>query len=453
MKDTLSKKVIVRPQSKLPGTPNLKKIGWVSAGAIVVANMIGTGVFTSLGLQLQSLQNTWTILSLWLIGGLIALFGAFSYAELGTRFPRSGGEYHFLSRLYHPFIGYLSGWVSLTVGFAASVALSAMAMGAYLVAYVPLSGKWIAVIAILAVSIAHSYSIRQSSRVQNFLTLLKIGLVLLFIVSAFILEPSTNAIDWSASWQSELFSPSYAVALIYVMYAFSGWNAAAYIVEEIKTPARNLPRALIGGTLLVSILFILLQWAFLRQATVAHLKNNVEVGQIVAQLMFGTEGGRLISALIALLLIAGISAMTWVGPRVTRTMASDYTVWQSFARDNRFGIPVRATWLQAFISLFMVLTSSFEQVLIYSGFVLQLFTTLTIGGLFIARRRNQEKHFYPSPAYPWIQIIYLAFSIWMLVYLLVDQPYESLMGLSNLLIGAVSYWWSMQRNKLAKPTG
>ena len=207
-----------------------------------------------------------------------------------------------------------------------------------------------------------------------------------------------------------------------------------------------MPKALIGGTLLVSVLFIFLQWAFLRQATVAQLQNNVEVGQIVADLMFGTKGGRLVSTLIALLLIAGISAMTWVGPRVTRTMASDYRVWQSFARDNRFGIPVRATWLQSFISLFMVMTSSFEQVLIYSGFVLQLFTTLTIAGIFIARRRNKEKQFYSSPGYPWIQIIYLAFSSWMLIYLMVDQPYESFMGFSNLVIGGISYWWCLQRN-------
>lgn len=442
MKSTLPKKVIVRPKARSGPPPVMKKIGWVSAAAIVVANMIGTGVFTALGDQLESLQNTWTILSLWVLGGLISLFGAFSYAELGTLFPRSGGEYHFLSKLYHPFIGYLSGWVSLTVGFAASVALSAMAMGAYLVAYLPISKTAIAVIAILSVSIVHSYNIRQSSRVQNFLTLLKIGLVLVFVISAFTMEPSQSAIDWSGGWRVELFSPSYAVALTYAIYAFSGWNAAAYIVGEIRAPKRNLPKALIGGTLLVSVLFILLQWAFLRQASVGELRNNEEVGQIVAQLMYGFEGGQLVSGLIALLLIAGISAMTWVGPRVTRTMASDYSVWQSFARDNQYGIPVRAIWLQTLISLFMVLTSSFEQVMLYSSFVLQLFTTLTIAGVFIARRQKNNRQHYRSPGYPWIQILYLIFSVWLLVYLMIVKPYESLMGLSNLLIGALSYWWS-----------
>lgn len=450
MKKTLQKTALSK--SALRSAP-LRKIGWWSAAAIVVANMIGTGVFTTLGLQLQSLQNTWTILSLWLLGGVIALFGSFTYAELGTRFPRSGGEYHFLSQIYHPFMGYLSGWVSLTVGFAASVALSAMAMGAYLTALVPLSGKTIAVIAIVSISLVHSYNIRQSSRFQNFLTVLKILVVLVLIIGAVLIEPGENAIDWSSTWQQEIFSPSYAVALIYVMYAFSGWNAAAYIVEEIRQPRRNLPRALIGGTILVSLLFILLQWAFLRQATVAQLQSNVEVGQIVARIMFGTEGGRLISALIAVLLIAGISAMTWVGPRVTRTMAADYRAWQSFARDNRFGIPVRAIWLQSSISLFMVLTSSFEQVLLYSGFVLQLFTTVTVAGLFLARRRNKQRRYYPSPGYPWVQIAYLLFSMWMLVYLLIDKPYESFLGLSNLGVGALSYWWSKRHRPTSKRNG
>lgn len=189
----------------------------------------------------------------------------------------------------------------------------------------------------------------------------------------------------------------------------------------------------------------------MRQATVDQLQSNVEVGQIVARVMFGEEGGRLISALIALLLIAGISAMTWVGPRVTRTMAADYRAWQSFARDNRHGIPVRAIWLQTFISLFMVLTSSFEQVLLYSGFVLQLFTTLTVAGLFLTRRRRlRPDRYYVSPGYPWVQIVYLLVSVWMLIFLLVDRPYESFLGLSNLGVGAVSYWWSKRHRGEAK---
>ncbi|GJM36241.1 MAG: amino acid permease [Saprospiraceae bacterium] len=421
---------------------NKRKIGWISAGALVVANMIGTGVFTTLGLQLNVLSNTWTILSLWILGGMIALFGAFSYAELGTRHPHSGGEYHFLTKMYNSFLGYLSGWVSLTVGFATSIALSAMAMGNYLAPLVSFPSLWLAIISIIGLSLIHSFSIRQSSFFQNIFTLLKILLILGLIIVSFIQSGTPNALDFSSSWQDEISTSGYAIALVYVMYAFSGWNAAAYIVDEIDTPVKNLPRALVGGTVLVSLLFIFLQLAFLNQATIAQLQNKIEVGQVVADLMFGAQGGRIVSTLIALLLVAGISAMIWVGPRVTHAMANEHQIWKFFAKDNNRGIPVRAIWLQAVISLAMVLTSSFEQILLYSGFILQLFTTLTVAGLLFERRKANRHKIYRSPGYPYIQIIFLIFSIWLLAFLLYDKPRESLLGLFNILAGALSYWWN-----------
>ncbi|MCB9299815.1 MAG: amino acid permease [Lewinellaceae bacterium] len=418
-----------------------KKIGWVSAAAIVVANMVGTGVFTSLGLQLESLRSVWSIILLWVLGGLISLFGAFSYAELGTKLPRSGGEYYFLSRIYHPILGYLSGWISLTVGFAASVALAAMAMGAYIGKFMPVSAQFIAVATILLVSLVHSVNIRQSSHFQNTFTALKLLLILFFILACFIMEPVGAPLELKTSWHTELAKPTFAVSLVYVLYAFSGWNAAAYIVEEIDSPVRNLPRALIGGTLLVSVLYVLLQLAFLKQAGVAQLQGKVEVGQIVAELMFGASGGRAISFFIAFFLVSSISAMVWVGPRVVRAMANDYTIWRFLSQDNRNGIPVRAVWLQASISIFMIATSSFEQVLVYSGFVLQLFTTAAVAGVFVMRWKNGHSG-YSSPGYPWVQLAFLAISFWILAFLLYERPVESLWGLANLGLGAISYWLS-----------
>lgn len=428
-----------------------RKIGWLSAGAIVVANMIGTGVFTGLGMQLRSLENTWTILSLWFLGGVLSLFGAFSYAELGARLPRSGGEYHFLSRIFHPLLGYLSGWVSLTVGFSASVALSAMAMSAYLAAWVPISKEAVAVGAIVCIAAVHSVSIRQSSTFQNGFTLLKLLLVVALIVGGIFIPQGDNAVDWSSGWRNELGQADYIVSLVYVIYAFSGWNAAAYIVDEIRSPARNLPRALVGGTLLVGILYVLLQFSFLNQAPREQLLNKIEVGQVVASTMMGPKGGQIISFLIAFLLIAGISAMIWVGPRVARAMAGDYPIWRFFAKDNHWGVPVRAIWLQTGISVFMVATSSFEKVLLYSGFVLQLFSTLTVAGLLVVRWRGGSYDGYKSPAFPWVQIIYLVFSFWVMIYLLWDKPLESLLGLVNVAAGALSYWWNKHADKKIIP--
>ena len=160
--------------------------------------------------------------------------------------------------------------------------------------------------------------------------------------------------------------------------------------------------------------------------------------------MFGKHGGNIISILIAFFLISGISAMIWVGPRVTRAMADDYAIWRFLAKDNKDGIPIFAIWLQTGISVFMIITGSFKEVLLYSGFVLQIFTALTVAGLFILRKREAKEGTYQSPFYPWIQIIYLAISIWILAYLMYDQPRESLLGLVNVGIGAVSYFWSMR---------
>ncbi len=424
-----------------------RKIGWGSAAAIVVANMVGTGVFTTLGLQLKYLQNTWTILSVWVIGGLIALFGAFSYAELGARLPRSGGEYHFLSRIYHPFVGYLSGWVSLSVGFSASIALAAMAMAVYLEPMFLIPKQWIAIFTIFCIALAHSFSIRQSSIFQNSFTLLKLLLLAFLVWMGLQPAPHDHALDWSNGWQSEITNSSYTVLLLYVMYAFSGWNAAAYIVEEIKTPSRNLPRALVGGTILVSILFIALQLSFLLQAPVAALQGKLDIALVVTERMFGEQAGRIVSLLIAMLLIASISAMTWVGPRVVRAMANDFQIWRFFGKDNSRGIPVRAIWLQTAISSFMVLTSSFEKILFYSGFILQLFTTLTVAGVIIMRFREGAPQGYRSPLYPLFQILFLLFSVWMLTVLIREEPENSLWGFVNVGLGAGSYWWNRRHER------
>ena len=211
------------------------------------------------------------------------------------------------------------------------------------------------------------------------------------------------------------------VGLVYVTYSFSGWNAAAYIVEEIRTPAVNLPKALILGTLVVSLLYVLLQAGFLYQASVQQLDGQIEVGKIVAHILFGSTGGQLISLFISLFLISSISANIWVGPRVVRAMADDFTIWRFFAKDNLSGVPVRAVWMQAGISLFMVLSSPFDRVFLYSGFVLQLFTTLAVAGLLWVRWRD-GKVGYSSPGYPWVQIIFLAISVCVIAVLIHDQP-------------------------------
>ena len=412
--------------------------------AIVIANMIGTGVFTTLGFQLESVQSIWGILLLWVVGGIISLLGAFSYAEIGTHLPKSGGEYHFLSKTIHLLAGYLSGWVSLTVGFAAPVALAAMAMGAYLDKFLPISGTTIAVTSILVISFVHSINLRNSSLFQGVFTWLKVLLIIGMIIAGLVYFPSSAPVEWSPNWSSEIFTPSFAIALIYVTYAYSGWNASAYIVGEIKNPNRNLPISLVGGTLLVSVLYVLLQLTFLKQAPIQELASKVEVGQVAAEYMFGQEAGKWVSFLIGFLLISSISAMVWVGPRISRAMADDYPIWRFLKRDNQAGIPVRAIWFQAGLSIVMIVSGRFEQILLYSGFILQIFTTITVSTLFVLRQKKKLHSYYKSPFYPVLQIVFILISTWMIIYMVADKPTESLWGLINLGIGLLTYYISKQ---------
>ena len=424
----------------------LKGIGWKTATAIVIANMIGTGIFTSLGFQLVSTTNTWSIILLWVLGAIMALCGALSYAELGTHFSRSGGEYHFLSEIYHPLIGYLSGWVSLTIGFSAPVALAAMALGEYTGSYLGLSPTLLATTVAILVTVFHSFSLNTSSKVQNTTTAIKILLILGFIVAGFMITPASSAFDWSNTWQLELLMPAYAISFVYVTFSYSGWNAASYIVDEIKDVQRNLPRALLAGTLIVTGLYLLLNLVFLRQGSIEALSGQLEVGQIVAINMFGDFGGRMISLAIGLMLISSISAMVWIGPRVTQVMAEDHKLWSWFAKKTKKAIPIRAIWLQTFITVLLILTGSFEQVLLYSAFVLQLFGALAVGAIFVLRRRGSSEQTFVSPFYPIPQLIFLALSVWVLSYLLYNQTTETGFGLLNLVLGCLLYYL----NKLIK---
>ncbi len=410
--------------------------------------MIGTGVFTSLGFQLVDIKNTWSILLLWILGAIMAICGAFTYAELGTKLRRSGGEYHFLTQTYSPLLGYLSGWASLTVGFAAPIALAAMAAGSYTEKYLGVNNKIIAITLILLVSLMHMFDLRRSSIFQNITTSFKVVVILFFIIIGFIEPSTTTALDWSSGWKQEILLPSFAVSLIYVTYSYSGWNAAAYIVDDIKDVKRNLPIALIGGSLLVGLLYVLLQVVFLKQAPIAHLAGKIEIGQIAAQQIFGDIGGQIISVLIAIMLVSSISAMTWVGPRVTKVMADDYGLWHFLKKTNKNGIPVSAICLQAIIAIGMVFTGTFDQILTYSGFILQLFVALTVLGLFFIRKKT---HFigFKSPLFPIPQIIFLAISIWILGYLLIEQPKESIIGISILVLGMFTYYFN---NKYLKNT-
>ncbi len=420
------------------------KIGWKTAAGLVIANMIGTGVFTSLGFQLLEVQNTYSIILLWTLGGAMALIGALIYAELGTHFQKSGGDYIFLSETLHPSIGYLYAWVSLTVGFSAPIAIAAMAMNNYLS---PILGEssWPGLIFLIGIPIGHIVSLRQSSLIQNSFTLLKVTFVLILIGIGFYFAPQIefSALDFSSSWSNEVTKPGFAVSLIFVFYAFTGWNSAAYIVEEIDQPRKSLPKALISSTIFVTVVYILLQLVFLKHASVDQLSGEVQVATIAFENIFGSTGAAWISFFIAIQLIATISGYSWIGPRITHSIAKDYKLWKPVSSVNSQGIPVAAIVLNTAISLILFLSGSFEQILIYAGFVLQLMGTITI----YSSLKIKTSLGFKSPWKPFLQIAYITLSLGIMGYILWDKPLESLIGLGLVTVGLLLYLLDSPKSK------
>ena len=414
-----------------------------TAIAVIVANMVGTGVFTSLGFQLLDIQSGFVILMLWLVGGVTALCGALSYAELGAMFPRSGGEYNFLNEIYHPLAGFVSGWVSATIGFAAPTALAAITFGKYFSSVFPqFSSTYLACGLIIILTIVHATSRKNSGQLQSLFTLLKIILIIVFCLLCFFMVDTPQKINFlpKAGDKDLIYSGAFAVSLIYVNYAFSGWNAATYLSNELDQPTKNLPLILGIGTGLVLLLYLALNFIFLYVAPIENLKGQVEVGYIAAQSVFGPSGAAIMGVSLSLLLISTVSAMIIAAPRVLQMIGEDFSVFKFLGKTNKNSIPANAIYIQAAISLLFILTGTFESILIYSGFTMGLNTFLAVLGLFILRYRKPKlARPYKTWGYPTTPFIFLSLTGWTLVYLLIDKPKESLLGLLTIAIGIVIY--------------
>ena len=416
------------------------KIGPSTAMALVVSSMIGTGVFTSLGYQLSDITNTWSIIALWVIGGFIALIGAFTYAELGTHFKESGGDYIFLSRIFHPIWGYLYALTSMTVGFSAPIAIAALAMTAYLSEPLGLGayGNWIGIGIIMILSTVHSFNLKMSGRFQDYSSLFKVLFVIILIIIGVMSAAYVDtALEFNANWTSDLWKPGFAISLVYVSYAYQGWNQAAYITEEIHEPRRNLPRALIIGTLVVTITYVLLQLVMLKHASLSQLAGQAEVTTISFYNILGEQGVLIISICIALQLIATMSSYVWVGSRIINAMAKEHPLWCWLSNTSDKGMPIRAIWWQTLISVLMTVCFSLEQVMLYAGFLLQLVSTVTIIASFYIKPKEGA---FRSPFGRVLQIIYVLFSTFVLIFLLYERPMESIKGLVLLGLGMLTYF-------------
>ena len=428
--------------------PPRRTIGFVTACSIVIANIIGTGIFTSLGFQLRDIQSGFALLMLWGVGGIAALCGALCYGELAAALPRSGGEYHFLSEIYHPALGFMAGFVSATVGFGAPVALAAMAFGTYFNGVFGMgSAVVLSFIVVWLVAVFHLGNLQVGSAFQNISTLVKLLLIGALIAAGF-LVPSKQPISFlpARGGMTSIISGSFAIALVYVMYSYSGWNAAAYITSEIERPEKNVPRSLLVGTGVVIVIYVLLNAVFLATTPADELKGQLQVALIAGKHIFGEDGGRFAGAVICLGLVAAISSMTWIGPRVTMSMGEDHWLLRLLGRKNKHDIPTNAILLQLLTVNLLLITQSFEDVVRYTQFSLLLCSLLAVLGVMVLRftrprlRRPYRVWFYPIPP-----VLFSLITIWMMFYLLRSHTLESLAGLGTALLGLLLYFCAGKR--------
>jgi len=437
-----------------------EKFKHTTVTAVVIANMVGTGVFTSLGFQLMDLRSGFVLLMLWAIGGLAAVCGAMTYAELGAAMPRSGGEYNFLARIYHPAAGFVSGWVSATIGFAGPTALAAMTFAAYATSVMPgETSDWLektlACGLVIVLTIVHSSNRRSSGGLQVFFTILKVAVIAGFCLFAYFLVDAPQPVTFlPVSGDGALLTGSaFAVSLIYVSYAYTGWNAATYLSSELENPQRTLPIILLTGTLVVTLLYVALNFTFLYVAPMDDMVGQVEVGYIAAESAFGGPGGRFAGLIMASLLISTVSAMTIAGPRVLQVVGEDFPALRLLARTNSNGLPATAIIVQSAATILFILSSTFESILVFAGFTLALNSFATVLGVFVLRRQQPDlPRPYKTFLYPLTPLIYLALTGWTLYFVLINRPVEGLFGLGIIALGLVLYFLSYFKSRSYQST-
>ncbi len=441
--------------------PSLKsaarKIGWFTASCVLVSNIIGGGIFTTTGFMARDLGDPMLILLLWFIGALFALGGAMVYGELGSALPHAGGDYVYLREAYGPLVAFLNGWTSFTIGFGAAVAASAISFSSYALRVVPLEDEqgWLAKGLSLSLlwiaTLMHCRGIGTGGRVQLLLTTTKViaigGLILGGLATV---AGHGNELVAGPTLPQPTLGAS-AIALVIVTYCYLGWNVAGYIAGDIADPQRTVPQIMIWGTAFVAVIYLLLNVVYLSALSISELAREpiIPVAEKAAAALWGPQSGRLIAALLCLSIAGAVSAMTWAGPRVYWAMAHDGIISPWLARLHpRTAVPARAIVFQSLWASLLILSGTFEQLLVYSGLVLSLFMALTLSTIFHLRRTSVvSPHQYRVPLYPFLPAALVIGAFTLVIYSLVQRPIESLYGAATVLSGIpLYYFWRRHHN-------
>jgi APA family basic amino acid/polyamine antiporter len=427
-----------------------RRVGWFTAACLLVSNIIGGGIFTTTGFLARDIGDPALILALWLGGALIALAGAMAYSELGAALPQAGGDYLYLRHAYGPLLGFLSGWTSFTVGFGAGIAASAVSFASYFLRAAPLAedngliAKAISLLLLWSLTAVHAAGIGTGGALQRILTTTKVTAIAVLIIGGFTLGAGswTNLTVRAAGADPGL--GPIIVALIFILYTYLGWNVAGYIAGEIADPARTIPRVMIGGTALVAVIYLLLNLVYVYALPVTTLGQApvLPVAEKAAAALWGTTSARLVAVMLCISIAGAVSAMVWAGPRVYWAMARDGAFAAYFgAISPMTGAPVRAILLQSAWSSVLILTGTFEQLVIYSGLVLAAFSALTVGTVIVLRRRRPDlARPFRVPLYPFTPGLYLVFATIIVGHSLIHRPIESAFGVATVLAGLPLYW-------------
>lgn len=434
-----------------------RKLGLFPVTNIVIANIIGAGIFTTTGYLMEFLKHPLLMIALWCLGGIISFCGALSFGELGATYPEAGGEYIFISRLFHPLLGFLSGWLSLIVGFSAPIAASAIGVSKYCIWAFPEMQEWLhlkeylsvdwfgKILALLVIAVftfIHAKGVVFGAKVQNTLTVLKVVLIIGLIVVGFGFgEGSFENLKAEGSLNFDFANwKSIGLSLMFIMFAYSGWNSATYIGSEVKNPQRNIPRSLLLSTGIVVLLYVLLNLFFVYAVPQSQMLGEPEIGGLAAGNAFGDTAEKVVSLFISFALFSSLSAFIILGPRVYYRMARDGYFFKSVSRvHSKHKVPVNAIYLQAVLAMILVLSGTFEQILIYMGFSLGIFPILAVAGVFKLRSLNQSK--LRLPGYPYVQVFFILSGVVMLFLAYFERPVESSIALITALAGIPVYYW------------
>jgi APA family basic amino acid/polyamine antiporter len=451
--------------------PLRRELEFTHTTAIVIANMIGTGIFTTTGFLAGDLGRPSLVLGIWVVGAIIAVAGCICYAEMGVNLPESGGEYIFLGEAWGPVWGFLSGWISFFAGFSAPIAAAALAFSEYFSHFFPSfavmgaaansastsgwfhtgHGQWLAVGIVVVFSVINIVGLRLAARIQNLITGLKLGVLVLFLGFALAIGHGSVAHFSQVAVRTSTHSlpAQFAVSLIWVMFAYSGWNAATYVSGEMKTPERTIPVSLVVGTLTVAAFYLLLNVAFVYALPLESMKGVGAIGAASAAALFGPGGGDFFSAIMSVGLISCVSAMVIAGPRVYFAMAVDRCFFPTAARIHpQWGTPMYAIIFQALAAILMILIAKFSSLVYYIGFALIFFAALAVAGMIRLRQREGWKKLaVVNWGYPLAPVLFIVASAWMLFYTASGQPKESALVLLTIVLGAALYYWKFRRQR------